>query len=100
MTAPSPQRVGFTKALRAGVKIAYGTDASVYPHGNNAQQSSYYVDHGLSPAQAVQSATRWAAELMGWKDRVGSLTLEPMPISSLWKATRSMTSRCWKTSVV
>ncbi len=68
------QRVGFTKALRAGVKIAYGTDACVYPHGNNARQLSYYVDHGLSPAQAIQSATRWAAELMGWKDRVGSLT--------------------------
>ena len=68
------QRVGFTKALRAGVKIAYGTDACVYPHGNNARQLSYYVDHGLSLAQAIQSATRWAAELMGWKDRVGSLT--------------------------
>jgi imidazolonepropionase-like amidohydrolase len=68
------QRVGFTKAIRAGVKIAYGTDACVYPHGDNARQLSYYVDHGLSPAQTIQSATRWASELMGWKDRVGSLT--------------------------
>jgi imidazolonepropionase-like amidohydrolase len=68
------QRVGFTRAIRAGVKIAYGTDACVYPHGNNARQLSYYVDHGLSPTQAIQSATRWASELMGWRDRVGSLS--------------------------
>ncbi len=67
------QRVGFTKAIRAGVRIAYGTDAGVYPHGDNARQLSYYVDHGLSPAQTIQSATRWASELMGWEDRVGSL---------------------------
>ncbi len=68
------QRVGFNKAIRAGVRIAYGTDAGVYPHGDNAKQLSYYVDHGLSPAQTIQSATRWASELMGWEDRVGSLT--------------------------
>lgn len=68
------QRVGFTRAIRAGVKIAYGTDAGVYPHGNNARQLSYYVDHGLSPTQAIQSTTRWPSELMGWKDSVGSLS--------------------------
>ncbi len=68
------QRVGFTKALASGVKIAYGTDAAVYPHGNNARQLSYYVEYGLTAAQALQSATRWASELMGWEDKVGSLT--------------------------
>ena len=67
------QRIGFTKAVAAGVKIAYGTDACVYPHGNNARQFSYYVDHGLTPAQTIQSATRWASELMGWEDMIGSL---------------------------
>lgn len=67
------QRAGFRKAVEAGVRIAYGTDAGVYPHGDNAIQFRHYVDHGLTPAQAIQSATRWAAELMGWEDRVGSL---------------------------
>jgi imidazolonepropionase-like amidohydrolase len=67
------QRAGFRKAVEAGVRIAYGTDAGVYPHGDNAIQFSHYVDHGLTPAQAIQSASRWAAELMGWEDRVGAL---------------------------
>ncbi|HXV70875.1 MAG TPA: amidohydrolase family protein [Acidimicrobiia bacterium] len=68
------QRVGFRKAVQAGVRIAFGTDAGVYPHGLNARQFALYVEHGLSQANAIQSATRWAAELMGWEDRVGSLT--------------------------
>jgi imidazolonepropionase-like amidohydrolase len=67
------QRAGFRKAVEAGVRIAYGTDAGVYPHGDNAIQFRHYVEHGLTPAQAIQSATRWAAELMGWEDRVGAL---------------------------
>ncbi|HEX6219483.1 MAG TPA: amidohydrolase family protein [Acidimicrobiia bacterium] len=67
------QRNGFRKAVEAGVRIAFGTDAGVYPHGDNARQFSLYVEHGLTPARAIQSATRWAAELMGWEDRVGSL---------------------------
>ena len=67
------QRQGFRKAVDAGVKVAFGTDAGVYPHGDNATQFTHYVEHGLSPSQAIQSATRWAAELMGWDDRVGSL---------------------------
>jgi len=68
------QRVGFRKAVDAGVKIAFGTDAAVYPHGDNAVQFVYYVDNGLSETQTIQSATRWASELMGWQDRVGSLS--------------------------
>lgn len=67
------QRAGFRKAVEAGVRIAFGTDAGVYPHGDNANQFTHYVEHGLAPAQAIQSATLWAAELMGWEDRVGSL---------------------------
>jgi imidazolonepropionase-like amidohydrolase len=67
------QRSGFRKAVDSGVRIAYGTDAGVYPHGDNAIQFGHYVANGLSPARAIQSATRWAAELMGWEDRVGAL---------------------------
>ena len=67
------QRSGFRKAVEAGVKVAYGTDAGVYPHGDNALQLPLYTEHGLSPARALQSATRWAAELMGREDEVGYL---------------------------
>lgn len=67
------QRRGFTAAVEAGVRIAYGTDACVYPHGDNAIQLGHYVRYGLTPGQALQSATRWAAELMGWEDDVGSI---------------------------
>jgi len=67
------QRAGFRTAVEAGVKIAYGTDACVYPHGDNAVQLGYYANNGLTTAQTIQSATRWAAEMMGWEDRIGSL---------------------------
>jgi imidazolonepropionase-like amidohydrolase len=67
------QRAGFRKAVAAGVKIAYGTDSGVYPHGMTAMQLPYMVKYGLTPMQAVQSATIRAAELMGWEDRVGSI---------------------------
>jgi imidazolonepropionase-like amidohydrolase len=65
------QREGFEKAVKAGVRIAYGTDSGIYPHGFNARQMRYMVRHGMTPMQAIQSATRVAAELMGWEDRVG-----------------------------
>jgi imidazolonepropionase-like amidohydrolase len=67
------QRAGFRKAVAAGVKIAYGTDSGVYPHGMNAMQLPYMVKYGLTPMQAIQSATLWAAQLMQWDDRVGSI---------------------------
>lgn len=67
------QREGFTKAVKAGVKIAYGTDSGVYPHRDGAKQLPYMVRYGMTPMQAVQSATIVAAELMGWDDRVGSI---------------------------
>jgi imidazolonepropionase-like amidohydrolase len=67
------QRVGFRKAVAAGVRIAYGTDSGVYPHGLNAIQLPYMVRFGMTPLGAIQAATIVAAEMMGWADRVGSL---------------------------
>ena len=67
------QREGFTKCVKAGVRIANGTDSGIAPHGWNARNLSLYVRFGLTPMQAIQSATRWAAELMGWEDRVGTI---------------------------
>jgi imidazolonepropionase-like amidohydrolase len=63
------QRDGFAKAVKAGVRIAYGTDSGVYPHGWNARQLPYMVRHGMSPMAALRSATVVAAELLGWQDR-------------------------------
>src|SRR5687768_1522475 len=67
------QRAGFRKAVTAGVRIAYGTDSGVYPHRLAARQLPYMVQYGMTPMQAIRSATLSAAELMGWEDRVGSL---------------------------
>jgi imidazolonepropionase-like amidohydrolase len=61
----------FRMAQRAGVKLAYGTDAAVFPHGGNAKQLAYLVRWGLTPMQAIQTATTGAADLLGWSDRVG-----------------------------
>ena len=68
------QRENFQKAVKAGVNIAYGTDAGVYPHGWNAKQFFYMVKFGLTPMQAIQSATINAADLLDWKDKTGSIT--------------------------
>jgi len=62
-------------AFKAGVKVAFGTDAAVYPHGLNAREFAVMVKLGLSPLQSIQAATVNAADLLGWTDRVG--TLEP-----------------------
>ena len=67
------QRVGFTKAVKMGVKIAYGTDSGVYPHGGNAKQFAYMVRYGMTPMQAIQSATIRAAELLGKEGELGSI---------------------------
>jgi len=61
------------KAFQAGVKIALGTDAAVYPHGLNAHELAVYVKLGMTPLQAIQSATVTDAELLGWSDKVGSI---------------------------
>ena len=68
------QRQGFTKAIKAGVKIAYGTDNGVFPHALAGRQFAYMVRYGMTPIEAVRSATVVASELMGWQDRVGSVT--------------------------
>lgn len=67
------QREGFRKAVKAGVKIAYGTDAGVYPHGWNARQMPYMVRYGMTPMQAIQSATTVPAALMGKSAEVGAI---------------------------
>lgn len=64
------QRESFQKAVKAGVKVAYGTDAGVYPHGWNAKQFAHMVRWGLTPIQAIQAATVHAAELLG-NSRIG-----------------------------
>jgi imidazolonepropionase-like amidohydrolase len=64
------------KAIKAGVKVALGTDAAVYPHGLNAHEVDVYVNQfGMSPLAAIQTGTINAADLMGWTDKIG--TLEP-----------------------
>ncbi|MBA2719051.1 MAG: amidohydrolase family protein [Chloroflexi bacterium] len=61
-------------AIGRGVRIAFGTDSGVYPHGQNARQFTSYVRAGMMSIAAIRTATTTAAELMGWSDRVGSLT--------------------------
>jgi imidazolonepropionase-like amidohydrolase len=63
----------FRKAVAAGVRITFGTDSGVYPHGLNGRQFASYVRLGMTPIEAIRSATTSAAQLMGWSDRVGSL---------------------------
>jgi imidazolonepropionase-like amidohydrolase len=65
------QRQAFAKAVKAGVHIGYGTDAGVFPHGLNARQFAYMVRYGMTPMQAIQSATVEAAELMGQSQNLG-----------------------------
>jgi imidazolonepropionase-like amidohydrolase len=67
------QRDSFRRAVQAGVKVAYGTDTGSIPFGLNGKQFFYMVKYGLTPMQAIQSATTWAADVMNWTDRIGSL---------------------------
>jgi imidazolonepropionase-like amidohydrolase len=67
------QRRNFTKAVHAGVKMSFGTDAGVCPHGINARQFAFMVKYGMTPMQAIQSATRNAADLLGKSELLGSL---------------------------
>jgi imidazolonepropionase-like amidohydrolase len=63
------------KAFAAGLKVAFGTDAAVYPHGLNAHEFAVYVRLGMTPLQAIQTATINASDLLGWANKIG--TLEP-----------------------
>ena len=67
------QRQGFTKCVQAGVRIAFGTDSGIYPHGLNARQFAYHVRCGQSTLEAIRSATLNAAELLRWDDRIGRI---------------------------
>jgi len=69
------QRESFERAVKAGLKMAFGTDAGVYPHGDNAKQFFYMVKFGMTPAQAIRAATSSAADLIGRSKDVG--TIEP-----------------------
>ena len=68
-------RKNIAHAFAGGVKVAFGTDAAVYPHGLNAHEFAVMVKLGLTPLQAIQAATVNAADLLGWSGKVG--TLEP-----------------------
>jgi imidazolonepropionase-like amidohydrolase len=68
------QREAFRKAVRAGVKLAFGTDAGVYPHGLNARQFRYMVQWGMTPMQAIAAATTVSAQMLGWSKDVGALS--------------------------
>jgi imidazolonepropionase-like amidohydrolase len=67
------QRENFRHAFQSGAKIAFGTDAGVYPHGDNARQFGKMVEWGMKPMDAIQAATIRAADLLGWSGKVGLL---------------------------
>jgi imidazolonepropionase-like amidohydrolase len=67
------QRENFRKAVRLGVKLTLGTDAGVYPHGDNAKQLAYMVKYGMTPMQAIQAATVNGADALGLKAQTGAL---------------------------
>ena len=67
------QRQGFAAAVKAGAKLTFGTDAAVYPYGLGGRQFSYMVRYGMSPMQAIQSATTEAARALGKEGQVGTL---------------------------
>lgn len=65
----------FGKVHEGGVKIAFGTDAGVYPHGRNAEQFNLMVGAGMSPLEAIRSATIVAADLLAQEDTVGEIAI-------------------------
>ena len=67
------QRQSFTLAVEMGAKVVFATDSGVYPHGDNGKQFARAVRFGMTPEQAIQSATSLTAELLGWEDQVGAI---------------------------
>jgi imidazolonepropionase-like amidohydrolase len=67
------QRENFTKAVKAGVKMSFGTDLGVCPYGTSGKQFAYMVKYGMTPMQAIQSATTNAADLLGHSTEIGSI---------------------------
>jgi imidazolonepropionase-like amidohydrolase len=67
------QRQSFTLAVEMGAKVVLATDSGVYPHGDNGKRFARAVRFGMTPAQAIQSATSVSADLLGWEDQVGEI---------------------------
>ena len=69
------ERTAFQRALKTKVKIAFGTDVGGFPWTelNQAREFRYYVEYGMTPAQAIRTATKTAAEMLGWSDRIGAI---------------------------
>ena len=67
------QRQSFTLAVEMGAKVVFATDSGVYPHGDNGKQFARAVRFGMTPEQAIMSATSLTAELLGWEDKVGEI---------------------------
>ncbi|MBL7742400.1 MAG: amidohydrolase family protein [Chitinophagaceae bacterium] len=76
-TGPQIQRT-FAKAYKEGVKIAFGTDAGVYKHGLNWLEFTYMIEAGMKPMDAIKSATANAAELLGEKERLGTIEINKL----------------------
>jgi imidazolonepropionase-like amidohydrolase len=79
LVRPKAEAVGpqiqqtFARAYRAGVKIGFGTDAGVFPHGDNAKEFAYMVEAGMPPAEAIRTATLSAAEVLGQSASLGQI---------------------------
>jgi imidazolonepropionase-like amidohydrolase len=72
--AIGPQIQGMlARAYKSGVKIAFGTDQGVAPHGENAKEFGYMVEAGMPPLETIRAATLYGATVMGWEDRLGTL---------------------------
>ena len=71
-TGPQIQNT-FAKAYKAGVKIAFGTDAGVFPHGENGKEFGYMVDAGMPAMEAIKSATVVNAAILGMADKIGTI---------------------------
>jgi imidazolonepropionase-like amidohydrolase len=69
------QRESFRAAVKAGVKVVYGTDSGVYPHGDNAKQFFWMVKYGMTPIEAIRSATTLAAEALGKEKSLGRISV-------------------------
>ena len=67
------QRESFRMAVKAGANMVFGSDAGVYPSGDNGKQFQRMVTFGMTPVQALQAATTASAKLLGWEDRVGRI---------------------------
>src|SRR6266700_1340542 len=71
-TCRSMTRSAFRKAVKAGVKLSFGTDAGVCDYGTAGKQFAFMVKYGMTPMQAIQAATSSAADLLGRSDQIGS----------------------------